>query len=246
LSLGAETIRVPTGKPVRATSGAPAAARVGLGGRARRRSALAGLTGGGTDGNEQLTAMTGVVLIVLLAVIGVTILRIGQLISVHLFVGLLLIGPVALKLASTGYRFARYYTHEPRYHRKGPPHPALRMIAPVVVLSTVVVFVSGVVLMFDGPLDRDPLLLIHKVSFIVWVAFTALHVLGHLPGFGHALRATRAGDDPAVGRADIGSGAGEAGRWIAMAGALVAGVVLAIVLIPDFAAWTAHSLGHHH
>ena len=87
-------------------------------GRAARSATQ--LTGGGTDGNEQLTAITGVVLIVLLAVIGVTILRIGQLISVHLFVGLLLIGPVALKMASTGYRFMRYYTRQPRVSREGP------------------------------------------------------------------------------------------------------------------------------
>ena len=44
----------------------------------------------------------------LLAVIGVTIPELRQLISVHLFVGLLLLGPVALKMVSTGYRFVRY------------------------------------------------------------------------------------------------------------------------------------------
>ncbi len=55
----------------------------------------------------------------LLLVIGLTILRIRQLISVHLFVGLLLIGPVALKMASTGYRFMRYYSGNRVYRRKG-------------------------------------------------------------------------------------------------------------------------------
>ncbi len=39
---------------------------------------------------------------------------------------------------------------------------------------------------------------------------------------------------------------GGAGRWIALTGALVGGLVLAIVLIPDFAAWTAHGALHHH
>ena len=48
-------------------------------------------------------------------------MRIGQLLWLHLFVGLLLIGPVVLKLASTGYRFARYYTNDAVYRRKGPP-----------------------------------------------------------------------------------------------------------------------------
>lgn len=33
----------------------------------------------------------------------------------------MLIGPVALKLASTGYRFARYYTHSPPCRQRGAP-----------------------------------------------------------------------------------------------------------------------------
>ena len=105
---------------------------------------------GGTDGNERLTTLTGAILIVPLLVIGVTILRIRQLIDLHLFVGLLLLGPVLLKLASTGYRFVLYYSGNLAYRRKGPPELALRVIAPVVVLSTVAVFVSGIVLMFEG------------------------------------------------------------------------------------------------
>ena len=80
----------------------------------------------GTAGNERLTTLTGAILIVLLLVIGVTILRIRQLIDVHLFVGLLLLGPVLLKLASTGYRFVLYYSGNLAYRRKGPPELALR------------------------------------------------------------------------------------------------------------------------
>jgi hypothetical protein len=45
--------------------------------------------------------------------VGVTTVFIGRLRSWHLFLGLVLIGPVALKVASTGYRFMRYYTAEP-------------------------------------------------------------------------------------------------------------------------------------
>ncbi len=193
---------------------------------------------GSTDGNEQLTAITGVVLILLLAVIGVTILRIGQLISVHLFLGLLLLGPVVLKMASTGYRFIRYYTRNAIYREKGPPHPVLRGIAPLVVLTTVLVFASGIVLLFLGPEHRGNWVLIHKVSFIVWIVFTALHVLGHLPGLGTTLRAS------ALPR-DAGGTPGGSGRWLALSGALVAGLVLAIVLIPDFSVWTAGGALHH-
>jgi hypothetical protein len=212
--------------------------------RARpRRRIGANITGGGADGNEQLTSITGTILLILLAVIGVTIIRIGQLLWLHLFVGLLLIGPVVLKLASTGYRFTRYYTDDQAYRRKGPPETWLRLIAPIIVLSTMIVFVTGVILLFVGPADRGQLVLIHKVSFIVWGVFTALHVLGHLPHLPGSVRAVRRA------RPDLpGMQTGAGGRWISIAGALIGGLVLAVVLIPDFSIWTAHTalLHHHH
>ena len=207
----------------------------------RLRAVGTALTGGGTDGNEQLTTVTGAILIVLLAVIGFTIPQLRQFISVHLFVGMLLIGPVLLKMASTGYRMIRYYTGDAAYRTKGPPELILRLIGPIVVLTTVVVFVTGVVLLFAGPSHRDPWLMLHKVSFIVWVVFMSLHVLGHLPAVTRALGIGRTGQEQLAGATP-----GATGRWIAIAGALVAGLVLAIVLIPDFAAWTAHGVFQHH
>jgi hypothetical protein len=203
-----------------------------------RRSRLAFLAGGGTDGNELLTAATGALLIVLLAALGLTIVAIGRLLWLHLFLGMLLIGPVALKLASTGYRFVRYYTRNASYRLKGPPHALLRMIAPMIVITTVVVFASGVALLFAGPSSRATLLPIHKVSFIVWIVFTAPHVLAHLLALPKAWRADYARPRAAALRSEA---AGRGGRVIALAGALVAGVVLAIVLIPEFAAWTSHA-----
>ncbi len=116
------------------------------------------------------------------------------------------------------------------------------MLGPGVVLSTVVVFVSGVVLMLLGPSDRHLTLLIHKVSFIVWLVFTGLHVLGHLPELGHSL---------SVGQTDeateaLGTANGAIGRWIVLVGAVVAGAVLAVALIPHFSAWTANGAFPHH
>jgi hypothetical protein len=211
------------------------------------RARLGGLVGGGTTGNERLTSATGAVLIVLLAVIGVTIIALGPLLSVHMFVGMVLVGPVLLKLASTGYRFARYYTANPRYQRKGPPALPLRLIAPIVVLSTLVVFVSGVALLLVGPSSRDTLLPIHKDSFIVWGVFMAVHVLAHLPAM---LRDLRADYRPSRGsaaawqqRLNPREGAnGLAGRVLSLTSALAFGVVLALVLIPQFGPW----LSAHH
>jgi hypothetical protein len=210
-------------------------------------AALAPLTAGGPEGNERLTVVTGLVLIVLLAVLGVTIVRIGQLLWLHLFLGLVLLGPILLKLLSTGYRFVRYYTSDPAYRRKGPPPVQLRILGPVVVILTAVVFATGVVLLLLGRSSRGPFVLLHKVSFIVWIVATAVHVLGHLPEitklFGTA-RVARA-ELQALDSAGAGSGSlasedlpGGAGRTLSLGAALVAGLVLAVVLIPQFAAWT--------
>ena len=194
------------------------------------------LTGGGTDGNERLTVTTGAVLLVMLAGLGLTIVQIHQLIWLHLFLGLALLGPVAMKLASTGYRFVRYYTHDPAYRRKGPPQILLRLLAPGLVGLTLIVFATGVILLGDGPPDRGTALMLHKVSFFVWLAAAGLHVLAHLPLMGRTL-------DPRT--APLVSG-GAAGRRIAVVGAIVGGLVLAAVLIPDFASWTSHRFGGHH
>jgi hypothetical protein len=221
------------------TQKSPVRADAGTERRARGRS-RGWLTGGGTTGNELLTNAVGATLIVVLAVIGITIVRIGQLLWVHLFVGILLVPPVLLKMSSTGYRFFRYYTGNPRYRSKGAPELALRLIAPLVVLSTVVVLATGVALLFAGPSSRSTLLPIHKDSFFVWLAFMAVHILGHLPSI------------PAALRADYGASAGlssdvtgRAGRMLALGGALVAGLVLAVLVIPEFGPWVNHPAFHH-
>jgi|ERR1700761_5597916 len=48
-------------------------------------------------GNKRLTAMTGAVLLILLLIECYTILRIGRLLTLHVFLGVLLLGPVSLK-----------------------------------------------------------------------------------------------------------------------------------------------------
>jgi hypothetical protein len=135
---------------------------------------------GGSEGNARLTGTTGVLLIALLAVEGVTILFISPLISVHVFVGLLLVPPVALKLATTGWRFLSYYARKPEYVAKGPPPTILRvLVAPVVVVSTVFVFGTGIAMLVVHP-RGGPLLFLHKASFVVWLGATGVHVLAHL------------------------------------------------------------------
>jgi hypothetical protein len=105
--------------------------------------------------------------------------------------------------------------------------------APVLVLTTVVVLASGVVLLLAGPSSRGALLPVHKLAFIVWAAFFALHVLWHLPALPRALRAEYAPDGPLSGERLP----GRDGRALALGGALVAGVAVAVVAIPQFGPW---------
>lgn len=184
------------------------------------RSAL-----GGTTGNELLTSTTAAVLTLLLAAEGITILFLGQLRREHMFIGLVLLGPVALKMGSTGYRFARYYAGTRAYREKGPPILPLRLVAPVLVAATVGVFATGVALLLVG--HRSGLLLtLHKATFIVWGASFAIHFLAHLPRMVGALR-----------RQTTRAVAGSAARMGLVAGSLAGGLVLALLLVSSITGW---------
>jgi hypothetical protein len=186
---------------------------------------------GGSDGNERLTAATAVVLLALLAAEGATLLAIGQLLLPHVFLGLLLIPPVLLKLASTGWRFACYYRRREEYVRRGPPHVLLRLVvAPVVVLSTLVLFSSGIAVVALG---RSGLLLgLHKVSFVVWFGAMSVHVLAHLARLPALLARDWWRPDRAGGRR---------ARQAVLASALVAGLALAAIGFPLADHWQDHA-----
>ena len=201
---------------------------------------------GGAEGNERLTAMTGAVLLVLLAVEGFTILRLGRLLTLHFFLGMLLLGPVALKAGSVIYRFVRYYTGSAPYRRKGPPALLLRLLGPVIVLLTAGVFGSGVMLAVTGP-GQGPWLLLHKASFILWFCAMAIHVLAYLPRLPRLLAAEARGTLAEAGPgAHAGAGrharramevlGGRGARLALLITSLLAGLVIALL--------TVHLEGH--
>ena len=154
---------------------------------------------GRSDGNEQLTAIVATLLLVLLATEGATLLDMHALLTMHAFVGMLLIPVVALKFASTGWRMARYYLGDPEYVRRGPPHVAVRvLIAPVIVVSTTLLFGTGVALL---ALDQTQgtIVGLHKASFVVWLGAMSLHVLMRAFRLLPALRQLSAGTAIRVG-----------------------------------------------
>jgi len=210
---------------------------------------------GGAEGNERLTAMTGAVLLVLLAVEGFTILRLGRLLTLHFFLGMLLLGPVALKAGSVIYRFVRYYTGSAPYRRKGPPALLLRLLGPVIMLLTACVFGSGVMLAVTGP-GQGPWLLLHKATFILWFCAMAIHVLAYVPRLPRLLaaeaRGTALADARGTALAEVGPGrhagagrharramevlGGRGARLALLITSLLAGLVIALL--------TVHLEGH--
>jgi hypothetical protein len=200
-----------------------------------RTTRFARVLRGGADGNERLTGLTGTVLLVLLAAEGATIPFLHSYLTLHIFLGVLLIPPVLLKTATTGWRFARYYLRTPAYVEKGPPHAILRiLVAPLVVASTAGLFGTGVLLLVLSP-RRGLLVGLHKASFIVWVVVMSAHVLAHatkIPGL------TRGAFDRAL--------PGSHARQFLVAGAIVAGVIAAVATLPLAYHWAEWAGQHHH
>jgi hypothetical protein len=203
-----------------------------------RRSWRAAARAWGPPGNERLTTSTGLVLLVLLALETLTTLALRTYLPAHIFLGLLLLPPVALKLASSGWRFLRYYTRNRAYRLEGAPRLLLRLLAPLLVASTLSLFGSGVALIVIGH-GGGVALTVHALSFIAWGALMIVHVLAYLK------RALRIGTSDWRRNAGL-VVAGARARRAALGAALLAGVIVALATYPTQQAWLSHRRDHQH
>jgi hypothetical protein len=155
---------------------------------------------GGPAGNALLTAYLGLVLLVLFFLEGLTLLDVRGLITWHVALGALLVPPAIAKTVTTGWRIVRYYSGQPEYRTAGPPPLVLRLVGPLVVVTTLVLLGSGVVLILVGQdSGRRPFLDVlgmqlgwldlHKGVFWFWFAAMTAHVLSRtLPALRLAIR----------------------------------------------------------
>ena len=197
---------------------------------------------GGPAGNARLTATTGLVLLVLCLAELVTLLDVTGLIGWHVAIGVLLVPPALLKTAVTGWRLVRYYGGSGDYRASGPPPMLLRLLGPLVVLSTLGLLGSGLALIALGPDasrrtlvgalgQRVDAITVHQAFFICWAAVTGLHVLARL--------------GPAVllaGRRSAVPGGGR--RLTAVTVTLVIAAIAAALLLGTADAW--RHIGHGH
>lgn len=159
-------------------------------GRAFRRDPVLPRTGG-PAGNAQLTAWTGLLLLVLFLIESATVLDLGRFLNWHVVVGVLLVPLTLVKTISTGWRIWGYYTKRAPYRRAGPPPMLLRLLGPLVVLSTLAALGSGLALIALGPSSSRTGFLtlvgyhvdsvgVHKAAVALWAAAISLHTLGRL------------------------------------------------------------------
>jgi hypothetical protein len=186
----------------------------------------------GVAANQRLTAIAGAVLLALTVVELATVPDLKALLSVHVFVGVLMAGPLALKLGSTGWRFVRYYTGSPAFVRKGPPPLALRVLAPLLVATTLAVIGSGIGLLVTGPTHPGPFVPLHVISVLVWFPTIAIHVIAHIRQVPRLVAKDwmRGAAEPAPGRRL---------RPGVTLGALAAGGIAALLVSPIAAPWIA-------
>jgi hypothetical protein len=130
--------------------------------------------------NSRLTAMSAIVLSALFCIQTTTVvLGVKSVLTLHVVIGLLLVPPLLVKIGSVSWRFIKYYRGDPAFRKKGPPKPAMRLLGPLLLFTTVVLLVSGVTLLlapssFGGSIRR-----IHGGSFYIWLLLVLVHVVAH-------------------------------------------------------------------
>ncbi|MEZ5092066.1 hypothetical protein [Nocardioides sp.] len=200
---------------------------------------------GGPAGNAVLTAWTGLVILVLGVAELLTLFDVRGLVSWHVALGALLVPPALLKTATTGWRMLRYYSRSAPYVEAGPPAMLLRVLGPLVVVSTLGLLASGIWLVVDGEESarqqlfslggfRADWITVHQGFFAVWCVATGLHLLGRIIP---ALRQT-------VVRGGVPHPAGTTVRVALVVTALVAAAALAVVLVRADTGWTHEDFRH--
>jgi hypothetical protein len=190
-------------------------------------------------GNERLTAAVGLlVLAPVLVEVATVLLGVHTFMSLHVFVGLALIPAVLLKMASTGWRFVRYYTRSREYRAQGPPQIAMRLLAPVFVAATVVLFGSGVAMGLLHGHALQTARRLHGPASVIWLVLLGLHVLVYL---GRAWRTTAQDALPAQRKTVRGTTA----RAYALSTVVVCGLMLGGATVPAQHRWVDLRRDHH-
>jgi hypothetical protein len=228
----------PGGTLHRAVAGTLAEA---TGREARHNPVLPGT--GGPAGNALLTAWTALVLLALSIGELLTLFDVRGLISWHVALGALLVPPAVMKTASTVWRMVSYYLHRKPYRQAGPPPLLMRVLGPLVVISTLGLLGTGVLLVVLGQeVSRRSLATLlgfrvdwvtaHQAFFAVWAAAAGLHLVGRIvPAVRTTVMRPPGADETVPGRW---------ARGLYFVTMVAAAAALAVVLVHADSSWAFH------
>ncbi len=189
----------------------------------------------GIEANERLTGTTALVLLVLLAIEGATIVR----------VQFALDAPRVHWSTAGAARHRQDVEHDvalckvlPRYAGVSPQGSAAgcrcRVLGPFTVILTAIVFVTGFLLLLGPTSMRNEYFQLHRASFIAWFAVMVIHVLGHV---GDMTRSSTK-DWTRRTRKLV---AGARARRVVLAASLVVGLGFALVIVSYVGPWSRGS-----
>ncbi len=148
------------------------------------------LRGRRVTAGARFSALFGVTLLVIFVFELLTVPFIAGAVGIHIIIGLVAVPLVLVKLATAAYRFTRFYAGDTEFVSAGPPWLPLRILAPLLVASTVLVIGSGIELVVAGPLSFSDTFLgaAHTLVSLIWFFLLALHALAYYLRSYHSAR----------------------------------------------------------
>ena len=175
------------------------------------------------EANARLTAAAGIVILILLIAELVTVvLGAAGVLSLHVAIGLILVPPVLVKLASTTWRMVNYYLGAAAYVHRGPPRRLDRVLAPILSVAIMLVLTSGVTLLLGPSSIHQTALQVHKVTFYLALLLVFAHLALHLIQALRLLARDRTNHP--------GSALAVRARWTAILATVLVGALLALAL----------------
>ena len=133
------------------------------------------------EANARLTGAAGIVILILLIAELVTVaLGAVSVLSLHVAIGLILMPPVLVKLASTTWRMVNYYLGAAAYQHRGPPPTLARVLGPILSAAIVLVLISGIALILGPSSLHRAALSVHKVTFYLALLLIVWHLAMHM------------------------------------------------------------------
>ena len=138
----------------------------------------------------RFSALFGITLLVIFMAEIMTVPFIAGAVGVHIVIGLIAVPLVLGKLAISTYRFTRFYAGDTEFVEAGPPWLPMRLIAPLLVATTVLVIGSGIEIVVAGPSSFSDTFLgaAHTLLSLIWFFLLGLHALAYYLRSYHSAR----------------------------------------------------------